>query len=226
MTKITLSLEDRKVTGKKVKQLRKQGIIPANVFGKKIKSTAVQVRATALRPVAEEAGETQIVYVKIGEEKEERPVLITNIQKDPVTEEILHVDFRQVDLKEKITANVPVEIIGESPAVKDFSAALITTLSEIEVEALPADLPESVKVDVSVLKNIGDVIKVADLPIDRTKIEVKDDPETVVVSAAEQQEEIVEAAPAPAEGEAAPTETAEGEIAPKAEEAKSEEKKE
>lgn len=205
MAKITLALEPRTTTGKKVKKLRQQGIIPANVFGKNVKSLAVQVKNTLLHPVLEQAGETQIVYVRIGKEKDERPILITNVQFDPLTDTILHVDFRQVDLKEKVTANIPVELVGESPAVRDLAASLITSLSEVEVEALPADLPENIQVDVSGLKNVGDVIKVADLPLDHTKLEVKDEPETVVVSVAGQQKEEVAPAPAP-EAEAAQAE--------------------
>lgn len=206
MAKITLSVEPRTITGKKVGSLRKQGIIPANIFGGKIKSAAVQVKNTTFAPILHQAGETQIVYLQLGDEKENRPTLISNVQRNPVSDQVIHVDFRQVDLKEKITANIPVEVIGESPAVKDFQAAIITSLAQIEVEALPTDLPENIQVDISVLKNIGDVIKVADLPLDRTKIEVKDDPSSVVVSAAAQQAEEVIAPPAAPEVEAAQAE--------------------
>lgn len=195
MTKITLSLEPRKVFGKKVKTLRKQGIIPANIFGNKIKSTAVQVKTTVFRPIYAQAGETQIVYVQVVGEKTERPVLLTNISYDPMTGDILHVDLRQVNLKEKVTANIPVELVGESPAVKDIQATLITSLDEIEVEALPADLPDHFTADVSTLKALGDTIKVSDLGIDLTKIEVKLDPETIVVTVAGQQKEEVIAPP-------------------------------
>lgn len=225
MTKTTLSVEPRTIIGKKVGQLRKQGIIPANIFGGKIKSAAVQVKSTAFAPVWHQAGETQIVYLQLGDEKETRPTLISNVQRNPVSDQVIHVDFRQVDLKEKITANIPVEVIGESPAVKDFQAAIITSLPEIEVEALPTDLPENIQVDIGVLKNIGDVIKVADLSIDRTKIEVKDDPETVVVStAAQQAEEVITPPPAP-EVEAVPAETPSEGGGAKPEETKAEESK-
>lgn len=193
--KITLSIEQRKILGKKVKNLRKQGIIPANIFGNKVKSTAVQIKSTAFRPVYNQAGETQIVYVQVSSEKEERPVLLTNVSYDPMTGDVLHVDLRQVNLKEKVTANIPVELVGESPAVKDIQATLITSLDEIEVEALPTDLPDHFTVDVSVLKNLGDVIKVSDLDIDHTKIEVKVDLETVIVTVAGQQKEEVVVAP-------------------------------
>lgn len=219
MAKISLSLEPRTVTGKKVKALRKQGIVPGNVFGNKVASTAIQVRKTLFRPVFEQAGETQIVYVRVGEEKEDRPILFTNVQHDPVSGDILHLDLRQVNLKEKIIANIPVQLVGEAPAVKELQASLITNLDEIEVEALPTDLPEHFTVDVSILKNIGDSIKIADLDIDRTKIEVKDDLETIIVTVAEQQKEIVVEEPVVTEiiGEA----PVEGEV--KSEDAKKEE---
>lgn len=195
MTKMTLSLEQRKILGKKVKTLRKQGIIPANIFGNKIKSTAVQVKSTVFRPIYAQAGETQIVYVQVGSEKEERPVLLTNVSYDPMTGDVLHVDLRQVNLKEKVVANIPIELTGESAAIKDLQATLITSLDEIEVEALPTDLPDHFTIDVSLLKSIGDSIKVSDLDIDHTKIEVKIDLETVIVTVAGQQKEEVIVAP-------------------------------
>ncbi len=195
MAKITLSIQPRKILGKKVKILRKQGIIPANIFGNKIKSTPVQVKSTAFRPIYSQAGETQIVYVQVEGEKTDRPVLLTNISYDPMTGDFLHLDLHQVNLKEKVTANIPVELIGESPAVKDIQATLITSLDEIEVEALPTDLPDHFIADVSTLKALGDSIKVSDLNIDRSKIEVKVDLETVVVTVAGQQKEEVIAAP-------------------------------
>lgn len=196
MAKITLKLDIRTITGKKTKQLRREGVIPGNIFGNKIKSLAVQVKSTVFNSVYQQSGETQIVYLEVSGEKSERPALISNIQVDPLSDKITHIDFRQVDLSQKVTANIPVEIVGESPAVKELQASLITSLSEIEVEALPADLPEKVLVQIGNLSQIGDSIKVSDLNIDRTKIEVLDDPETIVVLVAGQQaEEVVPVAP-------------------------------
>lgn len=225
MAKITLKIEPRKVTGKAVKKLIQQGTIPGNIFGKNVASLSVQVKATDFNRIYDQAGETQVVYLQLPEETTPRPVLITNISVDPISDAIIHIDFHQVDLKEKVTANIPVELVGESPAVKDFQASIITSLSEIEVEALPTDLLENIEIDISVLKNIGDVIKIADLQIDRTKLEIKDDPETVIVSVAGQQAEEVIAPPAPVEGEApAEGEAAKPETPPKAGTAPSEEK--
>lgn len=218
MAKITLKLEKRDLLGKKVKKLRRQGIIPANVFGKDVKSMSISAKLNEFQKIFDEAGETQIVYLQIEGEEKERPTLITNVQYHPVTDEVLHVDFRQVDLKEKITANIPIELTGEAPAVKDLNAVVVAAISEIEVEALPTDFLEKIEVDISGLKEIGDTIKVSDLKIDRTKIEVLTDPETIVVTATPQQAE--EVAPAPAPTEEAPSIPAEGAPAPAEGEAK------
>jgi len=121
---------------------------------------------------------------------------------DPVSGKPLHVDFRQVNLKEKVTANIPIEIIGESPAIKEKDGVLVTPLDEIEVEALPTDLPESIQVDISGLANIGDSITVADLKVG-DKVEIQTDPETPIVLIQEQQAEEEEPEPVETEGEEA-----------------------
>lgn len=220
MAKITLQLHKRDVFRKKVKRLRQQGEIPGNIFGRNVKSLAVTAKLADFEIVSQKAGETQIVYLQVDGEDNERPALLTNIQYQPVDDQILHVDYRQVDLKEKVTANIPVELIGESPAVKDFQAVVVPSITEIEVEALPTDLLEKIEVDISQLKQIGDAIKVADLKIDTAKIEVLTDPETIVVTATPQQAEEIVPPPVtetPAEPGAAPTEAtapAEGEKKP------------
>lgn len=209
MAKLTLNPTKRSLIGKKVKNLRNQGFLPANIFGKGLDSVAVSVRLKDFQSIYKEAGETQLVYLQLEGEDKERPVLIGNVQYDPVTDKIFHIDFHQVNLKEKVTANIPVELIGESPAAKEFQAVVVANISEIEVEALPTDLPENIPVDISVLKVIGDSIKISDLDIDRSKVEVLTDPETIIVSAAEQQKEEIIAPPVTEEvpaGEVPPTE--------------------
>ena len=140
MNKNTLKVAGRSLTGRKVKQLRESGIIPGNVFGKKVKSVAVQVEADALVKVLKQSGETGLLDLEINGET--RPVLIQNIQTHPVTGKTIHVDFRQVDLKEKVKAKVPLVISGEAPAVQEKLGVLLILVDELEVEALPADLPE------------------------------------------------------------------------------------
>lgn len=180
MAKITLHAKKREITGRKIKKLRKEGILPANVYGKNIKSQALSLKLDEFKKVYEQAGETEIVNLLVEGEKESRPILIQNLQTDPLTDEPLHVDLRQIILTEKITAKIPVELVGESPAVQQKLGILIQPVSEIEIEALPTDLPEKFSVDVSGLANVGDEIKIKDLPLPKKEIEIKMDSDLVI----------------------------------------------
>lgn len=183
MEQIPLAAQKREVLGRKVKTLRKQGLLPAHVYGHKIETIHIQVKTADFRKVFEQAGETGIVELQLDGAK--HPSLVRNVQIHPVTDELLHVDFYQVNLSEKVKVNVPLETVGESPAEQKKVGLLLTPVSEIEVEALPTDLPESIEVDVSKLENIGDEIRVKDLPIDKSKVEVLADEELVVASIGE-----------------------------------------
>lgn len=164
--KITkLDVEKRKISGKKVKSLRKQGILPANIYGKKIKSQAVQLPLKEFEKVFKDVGETGLVELSIVGEEKTRPALIHNVQLDPVVAQPLHADFFQVDLKEKVNAMVPLELIGEALAVKDKKGVLLATINDVEVEALPGDLPEKIEVDVSALSAVDQEVKVGDLKV-------------------------------------------------------------
>ena len=160
-----LEVEKRKVTGRKVKLLRKQGILPANIYGREVKSASVQVALKPFMPIFKKAGETGLLELTVAGEEKTRPVLIHNVQLDPVTDAPLHVDFYQVDLKKKVTAVVPVELLGTSPAVTQKIGILIQPLSGVEVEALPTDLPEKLEIDISHLQEVGNAMTVADLKV-------------------------------------------------------------
>ena len=209
----TLKAESRKVTGRKVKNLRREGVLPGNVYGKKVKSESVQVSLKDFDKIYSEVGETGLLTLDVGKDK--KPVLIHNLQLHPVTDEPLHVDFLQVDLKEKVTAQVPVELSGESPAEKQGLGTVVLMLDEIEVESLPTDLPEKFEIDKATLAEVDQTIFVKDLKIDKSKVEVKTDLESIVVKVEPPQKEEVVEAPAPAEGEvpAEGAEQAEGEAA-------------
>ena len=213
MDKVSLVADKRTISGRKVKTLRRQGIIPANVFGKKIKSFALQVSAKDFEQVFEEVGETGIVELSVKNGKTTKySVLVSNLQKDPVTDSPLHIDFRQVDLKEKIEASVPIEFIGESPAEKTGIGTVVRYVNEVGVEALPADLPEKFEVDTSTLTEVDQAVLVKDLKYDKSKVAIKDDLEKIVAKV-EPPQKIIEVAPAPeeaVEGEAVPVEGAEG----------------
>lgn len=182
MKKSVLTVNLRTLLGRKVKQLRQSGQLPGNIFGRKVKSTAVTVPMVDFNQVYAQAGETGLVELTLAGEK--RPVLIQNVQLHPVTELPLHVDFRQVDLKEKIKANIPIEISGMAPAVDQKLGVLLTLIDEIEVEAYPADLPDKIAVDVSLLAQVNDLIKVSDIKLP-SGVTVVTLPETEVVKIGE-----------------------------------------
>ncbi len=161
MKKSSLNAQKRTLIGRKVKQLRKRGQLPASVYGKKVASISITVGIEDFERVFSEAGETGLVELQINNQT--HPVLIKNIQLHPVNGKPLHIDFYQVDLKEKVKARVPLKIISAAPAVEQKIGVLLQLLDELEVEALPTNLPEHIEVDISRLEKIDDVIKVGDL---------------------------------------------------------------
>lgn len=198
VNKHTLTAQERKVVGRKVKQLRRDGLLPANVYGRNIKSTSVQVKLSEFVKTFAEVGETGLVSLVL--EGAEHPVLINNVQYNSVTDLPVHTDFFEVNLKEKVTATVPIEFTGESPIEKSQEGIVVPQTREVEVEALPTDLPENIIVDVSQLTEVGQAIKIADLKVDRDKVEIKGDPEQIVVVIEEPAKEEVIEPVAPAEG--------------------------
>ncbi len=211
---IKLKAEKRELTGRKVKKLRKEGILPGNVYGSKVKSLSVQVDTKEFKKVFSEAGETSLVELNIRglstKADKTKSVLIHEIQIDPVTDLMIHVDFLQVNLKEKVKAQVPVELKGVSPTVKSGTGTLVHLIDEIEVEALPTDLPEKFEVDVSVLEDIDQSILVSDLKVDK-KVTVLTGGEQLVVKIEALREEEVDEVPVKSEdeeGEVAEEETA------------------
>ncbi|MEK7514059.1 MAG: 50S ribosomal protein L25 [Patescibacteria group bacterium] len=203
---VKLDVNPRKIAGRKVKQLRRQGIIPANIFGKSVKSLAIELPLKSFQTAFKTAGETNIIELQVAKETKTRPVLVHDIHYHPVTDQILHVDFHQVDLTQKVTVAVPIEVIGESPAVVQ-GGVLVQLLNELQVEALPRDLPDKFVIDASKLAAIGDGVTIKDLAVsDKVKFLAEKLDELVVKIEPPTKEE-VEVKPAeaviPAEGEAA-----------------------
>ncbi len=164
MKREELKVEKRTTLGKKVKKLRKEGIIPGNVYGKEMKSEAVQLPMADFLKVFNEVHETGLVDLKM--DSTTLPVLITNVQIHPKSQQPIHADFFKVNLKEKITAKIPVVASEAEPkAVIDKVGLLEQPVMEIEVEALPADLPENIEVNVEGLAVVDDQILVSDLKI-------------------------------------------------------------
>lgn len=148
---------------KKPDQIRKEKRIPAVLYGHGIPNIILDVDSVEFNKIHKEAGESTIVTLKIGDEA--RSVLIYDIQKDPLAGSFSHIDFYQVKMDEKITVSVPLVFIGESPAVKELAGVFVRNFHEIEIEALPKDLPHEIKVDISVIKTFDDHIYVKDLPV-------------------------------------------------------------
>ncbi|MDD4938106.1 MAG: 50S ribosomal protein L25 [Candidatus Shapirobacteria bacterium] len=168
--------------GRKVKQLRNEGFLPATIYGHDFESVSIQFNLIELEKIFDEVGESGLVELVIDDKK--IPVLFRNPQYHPVTGHLIHIDCYKVNLKEKISTMIPIEFIGESLAVKNGNI-LVTVTDEIEVEALPTDLPENIEVDLVVLENLESIVTVADLKIDKSKIEILTNLEQVVVKVEE-----------------------------------------
>ena len=211
MKRESLKVEKREVLGKKVKKLRRDGILPANVYGKEMKSASVQVPLKDFMTVYNEVHETGLVDLS-GVDKEALPVLIHNVQIDPRTQNPVHADFFKVNLKEKITARVPVVVVGEPKAVLDKVGLLEQPVSEIEVEALPTDLPENIEVNVEALGVVDDQIAVSDIKV-ADGVTILNEPSQVVFKIGELVTKEMEAQAAADEAAAAEAaEPTEGEV--------------
>lgn len=225
MDRLSLKAQERIILGKKVKNLRKDGKLPGHVFGKGIETEHVTVDKKEFLKVFHLAGETGLIDLKIGAEKV-KPVLIREVQHDPISGDVSHIDFYQVNLTQKVTVPIPLVLIGEQPeAVKLGEAIVLQTLNEVSVEALPADLVEKIEIDITPLKAIDDAINVSQLNYDHSKLTIHAEGESVVVKLAQAvsaetakllEEQAAEAAAAQAETEEG-AEKAEGEQAAKTE---------
>ena len=158
-----LKAEKREITGKKVRSIRKQGKIPAVVYGAGEKGTLLEVSEKDFEKVFKQAGESTLVELEIGQDK--KNVLIHDVDFDPIKDKPRHVDFLQVRMDKPIRAKVHVVFEGESPAVKNLGGVLVKIIHELEVEALPKDLPHELKIDISNLQNLEDKFLVSNLKL-------------------------------------------------------------
>jgi large subunit ribosomal protein L25 len=212
MDKIELKVANREILWKKVKHLRRQGITPVHVFGHGIESLALQCEARELERVLSQAGQTRLINLKLAKEKKPRTVVVREFDRDWRKGELVHVDFYQVRMEEKIRVEVPVVFLGEAPALKFKEHMLDHELGTFTVECLPAKIPSSIEVDVSSLTELDQAIRVKDVALDKD-ITVLSSPDLVVAKISlrpveKVEEEVVEEAVA-AEAEAA-EEEAEG----------------
>lgn len=177
---ITLQAEPRTVAGKKVKQLRRQGIVPGNVYGDGIESMPVQVEMKALLEALRHATPTTLVDLTVGKAHQRRHVLVRHVQWELLKRVPTHVDFYSVRMDAKIKAQVAVVLRGESPAAKQADIMLLHPVAQVQVEGLPGDLPEAIEVDVSGLTEVDQTIYARDLPMP-SGTTLLDDPDELIV---------------------------------------------
>ena len=213
---LELSAEPRGVFGKHVRRLRRQGIVPANIYGHGA-SRAIQAPARSLERLLASGGRTSVIAIAVDGRSE--TALLKSMQRDPRSGHILHVDFQAVSMEEQVTSVVPVRFVGESVAVTKLEGVMMHPRTELHVTARAADLPDVVEVDVSVINELHGAIKIADLPLSSTYQVVDPADEVLAIvlpPKREVEEEVEEAVAAEAEAEAEATtesaaETTEGE---------------
>ncbi len=187
MSKILLNAVPRTIIGKQVNQLRREGKLPAIIYGHKVDPKPITLDLREATKVLSTTTSSSLITVVL--EGKEYPSLVREKQINFILGTLKHIDFLTVSLTEKIRASVSVVFEGEASVVKEFNAILSTGLSQIEIEAYPQDLPETFIVDVSVLKQLGDSILVKDLAVPQN-VEVLSDPEEMILFASSQKSDV------------------------------------
>ncbi|MFC1962072.1 50S ribosomal protein L25 [Chloroflexota bacterium] len=196
MDKMKLDAKKRNVLGKKTRFLRREGITPTHLFGHDIKSQALECDTARLQKIITDAGMTKLINLKVDGEKTPKSVFIREIQRNPVSRQLLHVDFYQIKKGEKITVTVPIVIVGEAPALKGKGRMLAHGLTSLRIECLPEKIPAAIEVDISGLEEVEQPIQVRNIVLD-PDITVHADPEQLVVKVSEAiVKEVIEEAPA------------------------------
>ena len=189
MDKIVIQATPRSVVGKQVRALRREGLLPAVLYGPHIKPITISMDAHSSSQTLKHMTASSLVTIEL--EGKEYPALVREKQRNFVTNKLLHIDFQVVSMTETLRTKVGIQLEGEAPVIDSFDAILINGLEELEVECLPQDLPERIIVDVTSLKNIGDAIHVRDIFIS-DKVEILDDKDEMIVLATSTYEEPVE----------------------------------
>ena len=180
MDTISLDVGPRDVLRKKVKALRRSGIIPLHLYGRDIPSRALQADSATVTKLVRQVGHNIPLYLKVEGSQEESLVFVREVQHHPVTNRILHVDFYRVDVTQRIRGEVPITLLGEAPAVRVHHGILMQSLHQLSVECLPMEMPERIEIDISGLEELDQGIRVSDF-IPSQGIAVLTDPEELIV---------------------------------------------
>ena len=161
----TLSLSRRQIIGKKVKTLRRKGIVPVHMYGSGTEALSLQTDALELQQLLPRVGTNVPLSIRLEDDSGENICFVREVQRHPVTEEILHVDFLRVDVSQAIQAEVPINVTGVSPAVRDLNGTLLLQMQSILVEALPMNVPASFEVDISGLDDFEKAVYVGEVAV-------------------------------------------------------------
>jgi large subunit ribosomal protein L25 len=184
MEKLTLKASKREIVGKKTRFLRRQGVTPTHLFGHGLDSLALQCDTPTLQKTIARAGMTRIIALDVEGDKKPRSVFIREIQKEPRSGGLLHVDFYEVKMTEKIKVDVPIILVGEAPAMKEKGRTIAHSLTSLSVECLPDDLPPQIEVDLSPLEDVEQAIFVRDIALG-PGVTIMDEPDQLVVKVSE-----------------------------------------
>lgn len=180
MDAVSLTVEHRDVLRKKVKALRRSGMIPIHLYGRDMQSMSLQAPLMSVSKVIRQVGHNIPLYLTIEGSKEQNLVFVREVQHHPVTNQLLHVDFYRVDASRRIVGEVPIALMGEAPAVRVHRGVLMQTLHQLSVECLPMEMPERVEIDISGLEEFDQGIRVSDF-VPGQGITVLTDPEELIV---------------------------------------------
>lgn len=193
MEDLILPATKRDTLGKKTRFLRRKGITPTHLFGHNIESLALQCDTAELGRMIAQAGMSRLINLQIEAEKQSRSVFIRKIQRDELGGQLIHVDFYQVRKEEKITADIPIVLVGEAPALKEKGRILTQPITHLGVECLPEKLPPQIEIDLSLLEEVGQAIHVSDIALG-PDVTITTDPDQLVVKVSKIRviEEVVE----------------------------------
>jgi large subunit ribosomal protein L25 len=191
MDQLSFNANSRDTTGKAVKFLRRQGITPLHLFGHGVESLALQAETTKVEKSLSLAGETRLIYLTVDKERKARPVLVREIQRDPLSRKLVHVDLYQVKMDEKVEVEVPIILVGRAPALDVKGNVVQQELESLTVQSFPDKIPAHISIDVSSLADVGQAIRVRDINVE-SGIDVSTHADRVVVTVVARPEEKVE----------------------------------